>query len=51
MTLPVDIRGEELIRAITFLPAHEYLLVDADGGVFGVLATVDVDRAFRDRHR
>lgn len=51
MTLPVDIKGEELIRAITFLPAHEYLLVDAEGSIYGVLATADVDRAFRERHR
>ncbi len=51
MTLPVEIRGEELIRAITFLPAHEYLLVDGEGGIYGVLATADVDQAFRDRHR
>ncbi|MDO7866848.1 site-2 protease family protein [Nocardioides jiangxiensis] len=51
MTLPVDIKGEELIRAITFLPAHEYLLVDPEGSIYGVLATADVDRAFRERHR
>lgn len=51
MTLPVGIRGEELIRAITFLPAHEYLLVDDEGSIYGVLATADVDQAFRDRQR
>lgn len=51
MTLPVDIKGEELIRAITFLPAHEYLLVEPDGSIYGVLATADVDQAFRERHR
>lgn len=51
MTLPAAIAGEELIRAITFLPAHEYLLVEEDGSIFGVLSTADVDRAFRDRHR
>lgn len=51
MTLPVSIAGEELIRAITFLPAHEYLLVDEDGSIYGVLATADVDQAFRERHR
>ena len=28
------------------LPAAEYLVVDAQGRVFGVLATRDVDRAF-----
>lgn len=51
MTLPVGIAGEDLIRAITFLPAHEYLLVDEEGSIYGVLATADVDRAFRERHR
>jgi Zn-dependent protease/CBS domain-containing protein len=51
MTLPVGIAGEDLIRAITFLPAAEYLLLDEDGSIYGVLATADVDRAFRERHR
>jgi len=50
MTLPASIVGEDLIRAITFLPAHEYLLVEDDGQIFGVLATADVDQAFRQRH-
>ena len=27
-------------------PATEYLLLEADGGVYGVLTTSDVDRAF-----
>lgn len=51
MTLPATIAGEELIRAITLLPAHEYLLVEEDGAIFGVLSTADVDKAFRERHR
>ncbi len=51
MTLPAGIAGEELIRAITFLPAYEYLLLEEDGTIFGVLSTADVDRAFRERHR
>lgn len=50
MTLPASILGEDLIRAITFLPAHEYLLLEDDGSIFGVLSTADVDRAFRQRH-
>ena len=49
MTLPATISGEDLIRAITFLPAHEYLLVEEDGTIFGVLSTADVDQAFRER--
>ncbi|RJS47204.1 site-2 protease family protein [Nocardioides cavernaquae] len=51
MTLPAGIAGEELIRAITFLPAYEYLLIEDDGTIFGVLSTADVDQAFRERHR
>jgi hypothetical protein len=27
-------------------PATEYLLVEADGGIYGVLCTSDVDAAF-----
>lgn len=46
LSLPVDISGEELIRAITRQPAHEYLLLEPDGRIFGVLATADVDAAF-----
>jgi Zn-dependent protease len=47
LRLPVDIGGEELVMAISRTPADEYLLVEPDGTVFGVLATTDVDRAFR----
>lgn len=51
LTLPADIIGEDLVRAITRMPAHEYLLVEPDGEIYGVLATADVDRAFSQRHR
>jgi hypothetical protein len=47
LQLPAGIGGEELIRAITARPAGEYLLLDPDGSIFGVLSTADVDRAFR----
>jgi hypothetical protein len=47
LQLPAGIGGEDLIRAITAQPAGEYLLVDVDGSIFGVLAAADVDRAFR----
>ena len=47
LSLPADIAGEDLIRAISRRPAAEYLLLDADGSIFGVLSTADVDRAFR----
>ena len=48
LSLPADISGEDLVRAITRTPASEYVLVEADGSVFGVLTTADVDRAFRE---
>ena len=48
LSLPVTISGEDLILAISRTPAAEYLLVEEDGGIFGVLATTDVDRAFRE---
>ncbi len=47
LQLPAGIGGEDLIRAISARPAGEYLLLDVDGSIFGVLATADVDRAFR----
>jgi Zn-dependent protease len=47
LTLPATIHGEELVRAIGRNPASEYLLVEEDGHIYGVLATTDVDRAFR----
>jgi Zn-dependent protease len=51
LSLPVTITGEELIMAITRKPAPEYLLMEPDGTIYGVLATSDVDQAFREnRH-
>ncbi len=47
LRLPADIAGEDLVRAITRTPATEYLLVEADGSIYGVLTTADVDHAFR----
>jgi Zn-dependent protease len=47
LSLPATLAGEELIEAINRTPATEYLLLEDDGSVFGVLATADVDRAFR----
>ncbi len=48
LRLPVGITGEDLVRAINAHPATEYLLLEDDGSIFGVLATADVDRAFRE---
>jgi Zn-dependent protease len=46
LVLPADIVGEDLVRAMARTPASEYVLVEADGTVYGLLATSDVDTAF-----
>jgi Zn-dependent protease len=46
ITFSADISGEPLIVAMQRAPASEYLLLDRDGSLFGVLVTDDVDRAF-----
>lgn len=51
MTLPVELRGEELVRAMHRSPATEYVLQELDGQVFGVLSTQDVDTAFAEAQR
>ena len=51
LTLPAGVAGEDLILAISRRPAEEYLLVEPDGRIYGVLETADDDRAFRDNAR
>lgn len=51
LTLSAALGGEDLIVAISRHPAEEYLLLEEDGGIYGVLATADVDRAFRAARR
>ncbi len=51
LRLPADVAGEELILAMQATPASEYVLVEADGSVYGVLTTSDVDAAFRANSR
>jgi Zn-dependent protease/CBS domain-containing protein len=46
LMLPADIAGEDLVRAMGHSPASEYLLVEPDGSVYGLLSTQDVDAAF-----
>ena len=46
LVVTVDLDGPALLNAMRSLPAQEYLVVDAEGRVFGVLATQDVDRVF-----
>jgi CBS-domain-containing membrane protein len=40
-----DLSGEELVTTMTQQPASEYLVVEANGDIYGVLATTDVERA------
>lgn len=47
LTLPATIEGEDLVRAIGQTPAQEYLLVEDDGSIYGILTTADVDAAFQ----
>lgn len=46
LVFPADISGEPLVRAMQRTPASEYLLLEADGTIYGVLTTEDVDKAF-----
>lgn len=46
MTLSVDLRGEDMVKAIQAMPAREYLVVEPTGEIVGVLSTADVERAF-----
>jgi CBS domain-containing protein len=46
LVLSAELSGEPLIRAMQRMPATEYLLLEDDGRVLGVLVTEDVDRAF-----
>ena len=48
LSLPATVAGEDLILAISRRPAEEYLLVEEDGEIYGVLSTADVDKAFRE---
>jgi Zn-dependent protease/CBS domain-containing protein len=45
LVLNSGMAGEELVQAMQAAPASEYLVLDRDGAVYGVLATADVERA------
>jgi Zn-dependent protease/CBS domain-containing protein len=45
LVLSIHLGGERLLAALRSTPASEYLVVDDDGDVYGVLATSDVDAA------
>ncbi|MDQ3592171.1 MAG: M50 family metallopeptidase [Actinomycetota bacterium] len=46
LVLSADLSGEALLRALQDTPAGEYVLVEADGSLSGLLAAADVDQAF-----
>jgi CBS domain-containing protein len=48
LRLPATITGEDLVLAISRTPAAEYVLLEDDGTIYGVLSTADVDKAFRE---
>jgi Zn-dependent protease len=45
LMVAADLTGEDLIRRLDATPATEYLVVEADGAIVGILATADVRRA------
>jgi Zn-dependent protease len=45
LTLQAELDGQQLVEAITASPATEYLVVEANGDVYGMLAAADVERA------
>ncbi|TDC52550.1 CBS domain-containing protein [Jiangella ureilytica] len=49
MVLDLDVRGDALLKAMRETPASEYLVVDAQGRVYGVLVSSDVDHALAAR--
>ncbi|MFF1788143.1 site-2 protease family protein [Kitasatospora sp. NPDC058243] len=44
LRLDADLGGEDLLRAVQATPAGEYLVVEADGRVFGVAALTDIEQ-------
>ncbi|MDI5967602.1 site-2 protease family protein [Streptomyces sp. SL13] len=46
MRVSAELSGEDLLDTLRETPATEYLVVEATGEIFGVLATEDVERAF-----
>ncbi|MEU4263687.1 MULTISPECIES: site-2 protease family protein [Streptomycetaceae] len=46
MKVPAELAGEALLDRLKATPATEYLVVEDTGEIYGVLSTVDVERAF-----
>ena len=45
LVLPAELSGEELLRRLEATPATEYLVVEPNGDIYGILAAADVRRA------
>jgi Zn-dependent protease/CBS domain-containing protein len=45
LVLHRSLAGEDLVRAMQASPASEYLVLDREGAIYGVLAAADVERA------
>lgn len=45
LMVAADLTGEALIRHLDATPASEYLVVEADGAIVGILSTADINRA------
>ncbi|WP_030722853.1 site-2 protease family protein [Streptomyces sp. NRRL F-2580] len=46
MKVSAELTGEELLERLRATPATEYLVLEPDGAVYGVLSTLDVEKAF-----
>lgn len=46
MKVSADLTGEELLDHLRTTPATEYLVLQTDGAIYGVLSTLDVEKAF-----
>ncbi|MHB1614098.1 MAG: M50 family metallopeptidase [Actinomycetes bacterium] len=46
LVLSADLDGEHLVQALRQAPSSEYLVVERNGDIYGVLVTADVERAF-----
>lgn len=46
MKVSAELSGEELLDHLRATPATEYLVLEPGGEIYGVLSTLDVERAF-----
>ncbi|WP_434588161.1 site-2 protease family protein [Streptomyces sp. A5-4] len=46
MLVPAELAGEALLERLRASPATEYLVIEENGEIYGVLSTTDVERAF-----